>query len=52
MFVFVILIVSDARLSPTKQGLLAVLGVTFNLMALTKTAGSSGACMNPSVGFA
>jgi glycerol uptake facilitator-like aquaporin len=52
MFVFVILIVSDARLSPTKQGLLAVLGVVWNLMALTRTAGASGACLNPSVGFA
>jgi hypothetical protein len=52
MFVMVILVVKTARLSPTKQGLLAVLGVVWNLMALTQTAGASGACLNPAVGFA
>ena len=52
MFVMVILVVKTARFSPTKQGLLAVLGVVWNLMALTQTAGASGACLNPAVGFA
>jgi glycerol uptake facilitator-like aquaporin len=47
------LIVKTAKTSPTNDGLLSCLAVSFTLLAMICLAGGkSGACLNPAVGIA
>ena len=47
------LIVKDGKTSPTNDGLLSCLAVSFSLLAMICiSGGKTGACLNPAVGIA
>ena len=53
VFVMINLLVKDGKTSPTSDGFLSCLAVSFTLLAMICICGSkSGACLNPAVGFA
>lgn len=52
MLVFIVIITKIPRLAPSKEGILAVMGIAFILFALIMCAQYSGACLNPAVGLA
>lgn len=52
VLVMTVLITKTARLSPTKEGLLGALGISFLLLSLSQVGHFSGGCLNPAIGIA